>query len=465
MPNEPNHEVCAWCDAEVTEEDMDNGDYRITIQQDGICIECYESEGTDCYDCEGIVHETFAVLIGYHYQVCEDCYYESYFFCEGCDERMHNRHWAADGYCSSCYDHGDCDCGECHGNEHEGIRSWGDQPDLMFWNKVDDGGLGWDYNYTARANTWYMGMEIELEQAGFIGQVMHEVTDHMWATTDSSLDSGVEVVTMPHTFEAWNDVFPWDWWRREVHDKAPDQEQWDTNGIHIHVSRSAFKDSKGKDRASHLYKFMQFIQVNEGGIQELAGRNGNTYCNWGQQRDGETRLSDAKKATSTDSTQRYRPINTQNGSTIELRFFAGLSDPAFMKRALQFTHSVVEFTRTGGFKKDRTWESWVEYVEQNSSLYPELDLYLAMNKRRLMVKAVTSELYYADKVKPMLKQRRKEREERKQREQRRLALEQSRQVLEAAPYEVNIIDACTCHACIRAREQVAAVLEAATFNQ
>jgi len=151
---------------------------------------------------------------------------------------------------------------------------------------------------------------------------------------------------------------------------------------------------------------MQFIQVNEDAIMMLAERGTVSYCEWSQHRDGTSRMLDAQEATSMNNYARYRPINTQNRATIELRFFDGRTDPVFMKRSLQFVHSLVEFTRNGGAKQPRQWEDYTAYVEQHGGMYPQLSNYLDANKRRITASAVVAEMRYVENVMPRIKQSR-----------------------------------------------------------
>ena len=406
---------CEWCNTPIDKDDYELENYH--ANNDGlVCNDCAGDEGYFCTDCGELIHVDTIFVIGQDGDgVCESCYSDNYFYCEGCDASWTNHVYGGDGYCEVCYsehdeDEYDCTCEECQeydGGRPDGVRRWGDRPDLLFWHKKPQPATGYVYNYNPMPNSYYMGMEIELEEsARIVGAEMNgTVLDHMWATTDASLDTGdgVEIVTMPHTFDAWMNEFDWEWWTEKIHGKVPDQTEYDANGIHIHVSRTAFFNRKGKMKASHLYKFMQFIQVNAKGIQHLAGRDGNTYCKWGAERDAKSRLTDAKAATSTRNYERYRPINTMNDDTIELRFFAGLSDPSFMKRSIMFVHSLVEFTRHNTFKDDRSWEAYAKYVKRYAMRYPDLAHFMHKDSRVLMVKAVSSEYEYKDNVLPILK--------------------------------------------------------------
>ena len=441
-------EDCHWCG------DSDNADSMTEIGDGWLCNNCV-GDSTMCIDCDDTVHmDEVSYVDGWRHSgpVCESCYDGSYFYCDNCGEHMALDNYGGEGLCSDCYeDEGYCDCGECGGGEG-GIRRWGDAPDLQFHDIPFIGPLRTVYprsmtqsQYQPQVGKYYLGMEIELEEtcSSIVGPFVTRHSDHMWATTDATVDDGYEIVTMPHTFEAWMTTFPWAEWNADIHSQVPEQSNYSSNGIHIHISRTAFANSKGRVLASHLYKFMQFIRVNEAAIQMLSEREGGSYCMWDQQRDARDGMNDAKEATSTRNYERYRPVNTQNRQTIELRFFDGRSDPAFMKRALMFVHSLAEFTRYGKAHDARTWEAYTTYVSEHDDLYPELQAYLVDNRRRLVFNAMTSEYRYTDTVLPAIKQR-------KQRERMEAATERNRQARNERERQAlldSVDNVCTCDGC------------------
>ena len=453
MPTQDeDHVNCDWCGNSTHTDELTE------FNGTAICSECYDAHVITCADCSDEVHSDDSIDVGgwrRTRQVCMDCYSCEYFYCEGCDEHMPSSEYGADSYCNDCYgdDEDYCDCGECGygGGGGEGIRRWGDRPDLVFHDTPFIGpiytvvpNLRGRLNYTPEAGKYYMGMEIEVEDtdAHVIGQFAKDHTDIMWATTDATLDNGYEIVTMPHTYDAWMQEFPWDEWTERIHNQVPNQDGYSSNGIHIHISRTAFANSKGRVLASHLYKFMQFIRINEGAIMMLSERSGNSYCEWNQQRDARDGLKDAKTDTSTNNYERYRPVNTQNRQTIELRFFDGRTDPTFMKRSIQFVHSVAEFTRHGSAKSDRSWEMYTAYISEHADMYPELHAYLVDKRKRLLLAALTTEANYADRVLPAIKQRK----ERDRREAREEVTRQAR-VLQERTQQMSDPVACTCDAC------------------
>jgi hypothetical protein len=75
-------------------------------------------------------------------------------------------------------------------------------------------------------------------------------------------------------------------------------------------------------------------------------------------------------------TERYSAVNTQNDSTLELRFFRGTMNPDGVMSALDLTQAIYDYTRNlrisdvnmGALK----WEWFADYVRDNNGLYPSL---------------------------------------------------------------------------------------------
>jgi len=375
---------CTYC-GELSHEDN-----VYCIRDEALCDDCFVDHTTDCNDCGDrmfLDDSTWIESDGCH--VCDRCV-EDYFYCEGCDTMYHIDYYGHEGYCGGCSED---EYGE-DADSYPNVRRWGDKPDLQYVDK--------EVSYTPKANAWYMGMEIEVEHSN---DAVSNALPHLgkvWGTTDASLDSGIEVITHPGTFDAWmnGSVVDWAQWQTRLHGMVSDQGQYNTNGIHVHVSRTAFNDGKGRRKASHLYKFMQFIDKNKYVMQLLAGRENQSYCQWDTQRDGPTRVKDVK---GNRSPYRYRPVNTQNRDTVELRFFNGLTDPTFMKRTIQLIHAMVEYTRTAKVTDKRDWSAFVEYVDARKDMYAELWQYIDLSVSALLSCAVESESEYLNEVMPKVR--------------------------------------------------------------
>lgn len=384
---------CDHCDTQ----DLSVDDITLCEGDEVICQDCVDVGKADyCNSCDNWVYDKYSEFIdarswpGQRIRVCGYCS-DDYYSCSSCgvffhcdDILWHEPH--DEYYCEECYPSADAE-------SLPNIRDWGDDPELEFVT-FENGFVETDI-FPAN-NTYYMGIEIELEDAATtINDTIH-MFPFLWAKTDSSLGrAGVEVVSMPATLEAWNNdgVIDWSRWDREVHQSVRNDGQYGSNGIHIHVSRSAFLKANGRRSASHLYRFMQFIQNHESTIQQFAGRTGNEYCYWNMADDMVERIDNALKPGSGD---RYRPINVQNADTIELRFFDGRSEPDFILAALQFVHAVVEYTRTLSIKSKVSWSAFVRWVSTRNE-YAMLYSRLTANRDTYYQRSVDDERFVKER--------------------------------------------------------------------
>jgi hypothetical protein len=193
--------------------------------------------------------------------------------------------------CSACVQ----TCGEC-GSEYESEEDmWQccppdeDEPDgelhyysfrpaLKFWILRGDVPTWSRY---ARSGELYMGLEIEIEKAR---QHVHQLVNddpkedwfdpnfYYWKSDGSLGIQGAEMVTMPATLEAHCAVFPFD--KLELlHEKGARAWGYQTCGMHIHVSRTAFT-------APHMWKFIKFQAYNSGKLARIAGRDSDQWASW-----------------------------------------------------------------------------------------------------------------------------------------------------------------------------------------
>jgi hypothetical protein len=221
---------------------------------------------------------------------------------------------------------------------------------------------------------------------------------------DSSIGGGFELVTHPMSYDYAMRDFPWS--------VLPELEELgcsispETNGIHVHVSRSAFKSQ------AHMLRWLKFIYRNRNQVIRLSRRRTDRYGTFSEAvqkdqlahikaekarlrqqaamdryRDCPCYTHEAEYAAATreledmmrgDTTRkgRYQAVNTRNVDTLELRTFASTLGVTEAKAALQFTASSVEYTRqltaalvcAGGWR----WTSYSAWLREHEKDYPEL---------------------------------------------------------------------------------------------
>ena len=202
----------------------------------------------------------------------------------------------------------------------------------------------------------------------------------LYAKTDGSV-RGFEMVSHPMTMQWAVENFPW-----AVVDEliaAGASVITESNGLHIHVSRSGFKDE------AHTYRWLKFWYRNSQEIVRIAGRSG---AEWGRfSADAASlhgrHLKARAKARHNGSREgddesyraagaRYNALNLQNPHTIEARIFASPRSSEDLKTKFQFMAASVEYTRSLDVKKIRAgawaWDSFTRWVADYAFVYPQL---------------------------------------------------------------------------------------------
>ena len=303
----------------------------------------------------------------------EDEYYE----CTECNEgiepdHVHRIAGSSDPYCGECFDN----------LESAMVHSYGYRPEPNFL--YDDGHRSMyapahptDPSRTALA----MGIEQEVEYVGSNGlkdgaehvlKTINKYGEVVYLKEDGSISWGFEIVSHPGTLEYFMNHFNWS----GIEDLSRmDYESWNKRscGLHVHMSRSAFKDEK------HLFKFLVFIYKNPVELIQFAGRKSSyakfdidTFLNgtdsWGEptRMRGSSFMKMAKREDSNDD--RYCAVNLRNYSTVELRFFRPSLRSNTTKAVLQFCDAAFNYTEmiktpdvmtknAIGFTEFRNWVS------------------------------------------------------------------------------------------------------------
>lgn len=185
---------------------------------------------------------------------------------------------------------------------------------------------------------------------------------------DGSLDNGFEIVTHPHTLEAYqNDV---DW--RFLRDLSREGvRSWDNDncGLHVHIGKAGFEKDADGGIQSHAIRFTKFVYDNEEYVSKLAGRK-STYATFNAKGHVVEKIKRWE-----EGSDRYSAVNTNNSHTYELRIFKGSLRKARVLSAIEFTHAVLEHTRymkVAAKHKPFAWSRFVAYVSNNSDKYPNL---------------------------------------------------------------------------------------------
>lgn len=202
---------------------------------------------------------------------------------------------------------------------------------------------------------WY-GMEIEVAtDKDKLAKYMYKHKKGVYLKSDSSIDGSgyrVEMVTHPHSF---SELMSSD----TLTDLADiPTEDTDRNGLHIHISRTAFVDNRHYSLFYFLLHKMEKLAV------KVGGRELTEYCRLRP----EGRVH--RKTNTKGGAERTLFLNETNDNTIEARFFKSTTDPKRLKADVQLLESVIKYTKY--HTKEVSTKGWYGYIRRKSSKYAEL---------------------------------------------------------------------------------------------
>jgi len=372
-----NSNSCTDCDFVYAT--MRNRDWRRQITSSGFA-DFTQIEGE--YRCEHCASEYFTENGGSH----------NFTLCPSCEDTFHNDSgvWYGDTlYCEGCYDANVWRCDDCGDDQWDGNGHDCSEDEEESSNTI--------HNYSYRPSPYffgkgqyYLGFELEVEarnESRYVGAEMAQdlLGSHAYMKDDGSLNDGFEIVTHPHTLEAYKTDFNWDFIPRL---RGNGFRSWntDTCGLHVHVSRTAFgegvspwgrtdRDQLILRKQAHELRFMKLIYDNQRQVERIAGRSSNHYATFGDK----GKLVEKVKYGS-QSNGRYSAINTENDATLEVRVFKGSLRKERVLSALEFVAASVEYTRNLKVTSKNQALSWLRftaYVSDNMETYPNLALIMS----------------------------------------------------------------------------------------
>lgn len=355
--------LCDGCNATLNEDEQDSGHVY--------CEDCIEDNSWQCESCMEVfldpnasvsMRNSIDMPIAYATSTIDT----SEIMCRDCFSSCNN--------CGEVYADWD-NASECC-NEYGGsIHSWDYRPDFKFY--VEPGVFS---RYPQR-DVLYMGMELEVERMASIAddflmnakEYDYSNPQFVYLKTDGSLSgSGVEVVTMPATLDAFRGLWPQDA-MRTAHIDGARSFHYHNCGIHIHVSRTSFTPS-------HMWKFVRFQMRNPILCQIIGQRDESSYATWFGLNDSLNELPKIVKGES-QNRSRYVALNFQRRDTVELRYFKGNVLFEGIMKNLEFVDSVYEYTKQltipdiyrGGMSRG-SYMKWL--YEQDTTRYDNLKQFI-----------------------------------------------------------------------------------------
>lgn len=228
----------------------------------------------------------------------------------------------------------------------------------------------------AKATLFYLGIENETAKTSQHSDIDIYGFDHaleascpeVYGKTDASISSthgtGLEVISRPCTIGYWFSSHLAE--RIAETSTACGFKANGSCGFHVHVSRAPYT-AKGCDMARIEAGFVVVLERFWKEFSALSAREsvrGRDPFYWCQRTKCKTYESADEfcRAQKLDHNRRYFCINTQNAHTIELRLWAGTSDPQRMKAYIALTYGVAVFLLNGGDAEHCTFKEAISYA-------------------------------------------------------------------------------------------------------
>jgi len=391
MPNDNEEPLvsCVACEFEFNSDDIGT----TTHDGDPVCDDCVRM----CEHCDWVGSRNDGWNVVSDDLWCENCYDRYSMYCDRCEysydgDRIGSNNVNGVSWCEYCTsDHAtycdDCDeyypdgesCSHCGNGDNATrmVHQYSYKPNPIFHGS-DPNGL-------------FMGFELEMSLGMPSDTTYNEAASKVlplqqsnvcYLKSDASIEgAGFELVTHPHTLNSYEQATPlWNY----IEDLRANYNarSWDTDscGLHVHVSRNAFKSG------AHTHRFLTLIYKNPKEMMKLAGRKNSRYAQFNDvylpDEWGIPRFNLTNKIRNKHYTERYAAVNTQNDYTLELRFFRGTMAKAGIMAALELTHAATEYTRNLSLADVKLgmlqWDWFADWVATNNGIYP--NLYIKMSK-------------------------------------------------------------------------------------
>lgn len=383
--------VCRRCGETVLLDD-ESSDY------DNVCIDCADDVVSTCDNCGEIIYEEDDYWYDDDHYLCEECYPYHTFPCDWCGERYHNDYMQSDdniSICDGCYDDA-CRCEDCgsiipldesystddayycrdcwneyHRNRSDHVHDYGYAPCLRFLRTDAD----------VETGVPFYGIELEVDQDEddydnyqACAEELSQFRD-IWMTTDGSLSEvGIELKTMPASYDYHMKQLPWSDIVRVCKDNGYRSHAPGNCGLHIHISKEAF-GHEPSERDASMAKFLFMVERFWDQMVVFSRRTNDSLRRWARQYElanVESCESIAREIYDKNHMTKHFCVNLMQSNTVEVRIFRGTLKTDTIKASIQLCDMMREMSTSLSLDTIQrlTWDTFKQY--STTGKYPEL---------------------------------------------------------------------------------------------
>lgn len=381
-------EACAEEDTFICDRcgERHHSDYGRTVYNHGYqeywCDDCADDYAYYCEDCGEYYDESSMTTVSGDYMVCDDCLADHYEECDECGEWVlrdectftgdvwvcgecleynytydpYENEWVRnDVYAERCENAEQTepsetgnviaddveDSNERARSDNARVRGYHSRP--TWWNEF----MG---ARNALSNTAYAGIGVELEvdvkegeRPTYRQRALNRIdritnSNRVYFNDDCSLRNGFEIISRPHTIEAFNEI-PWGEIMDACKENGFSSHDAGTCGLHFHFSRLMFGDDEDT-QDDNIAKLVQFFEFYWDDIVKVSRREGNQlrWCN----KKGYVSKKRIKDYVKEKYGGHDEAINNSNRDTVEIRVMRGTLNIDTFNASLDFLLTLIK---------------------------------------------------------------------------------------------------------------------------
>lgn len=349
---------CEHCDTYALDADA----HMVTVSRYGRtevwCSDCCDNYAVVCDDCGELMQENIATEIRGGGCVCSCCRDEYYYYCDECGEYVCRDDWDEEAVC----------CTQCadktliksyHSGEHRAKK----------YTKVGACRSQW------RGYWRGVGVELEVEHPRDSNwardeELAHNIFDiynNLVFERDGSVDKGFEIITQPHTEEAFEKI-PWLDILNACIDAGYQSHNGGNCGLHCHLSREWFGSTEEKQYIS-IAKLIRFYDIFYNDIVKVSRRDLSQAQRWAQPSNTAGQKEASAIAKNKKYMGRYQAVNVSNRDTVEVRIMRGTLNYNSFKACVDFVVTTAKNARRVKWSQVRNAAAWLDGLKPETLAY------------------------------------------------------------------------------------------------
>jgi hypothetical protein len=374
--------LCYECGCEIEEGNEYQDPYGRSI-----CEDCFDETYMYCEYCDDVIPRDDAIGINNgDFYVCESCADNHYYRCDDCGDYFSDRYiyMRNMNLCERCsYDYYVCDdCGDfVHSDDahfiDDGAYCDSCAPEHALSDLIKDAYYKPVPRFLGGCATGYYGIELEIDGGYDRRDCAREIVDlcgdRLYCKYDGSLNNGFEIVTHPATLNYHINDMKWDKIINTALKYGFRSHDTTTCGLHVHASRTLFGEYE-MIQDLNIAKCILLIENNfDSIILPFSRRTSDRMREWSRRpraciNDYDNEITAINKAKRTEDDGRYQAVNLTNRNTVEFRFFRGTLNIETLFAALQFIDFIIEYSSNNNLK-DVCIKDFRDVLQQQATGY------------------------------------------------------------------------------------------------